>query len=35
LGFGPIVCRKDEAFNIDLDAAEYISGFCTYYKQIA
>lgn len=35
LGLGPIVCRTGEAFNIDLDAAEYISGFCTYYKQLA
>ncbi len=35
LGFGPIVCRTGEAFNIDLDAAVFISGFCTYYKQIA
>ncbi|MBA7700028.1 hypothetical protein ES703_108734 [subsurface metagenome] len=35
LGFGPIVCLTGEAFNIELDAAQYISGFCTYYKQIA
>ncbi|MBA7612233.1 hypothetical protein ES703_19469 [subsurface metagenome] len=35
LGLGPIVCRTGEAFNIDLDAAVYISGFCTYYKQLA
>ena len=35
LGFGPIVCRTNEAFNIDLDAAVFISGFCTYYKQLA
>jgi len=35
LGLGPIVCGTNEAFNIDLDAAVYISGFCTYYKQLA
>jgi len=35
LGLGPIVCRTGEAFNIDLDAAVFISGFCTYYKQLA
>jgi len=35
LGLGPIVCGTNEAFNIDLDAAVYISGFCNYYKQLA
>lgn len=35
LGLGPIVCGTNEAFNIDLDAAVYVNGFCTYYKQLA
>lgn len=35
LGLGPIVCGTNQAFNIDLDAAVYLSGFCTYYKQLA
>jgi len=35
LGLGPIVCGTNEAFNLDLDAAVWISGFCTYYQQLA
>ncbi|MBA7495168.1 hypothetical protein ES702_05747 [subsurface metagenome] len=35
LGVGPLVCASGEAFNITLSAAEQVSGFVTYYKQLA
>lgn len=35
LGVGPIVCGTGEAFIINLSAVVQISGFCTYYKQLA
>lgn len=35
LGIGPLVCASGEAFNMTLGQAIQVSGFCTYYKQLA
>jgi len=35
LGFGPIVCGTEENFIIDLSDTVQISGFVTYFKQLA
>ena len=35
LGIGPLVCESGEAFNMTLSQAILVSGFCTFYKQIA
>jgi len=35
LGIGPLLCAPGEAFNMTLSLAIQVSGFCTYYKQIA
>ena len=35
LGIGPLVCGTNEAFNMTLGQAVLVSGFCTYYKQLA
>lgn len=35
LGVGPLVCNSGEAFNMLLSAGVQVSGFVTYYKQLA
>jgi len=35
LGIGPLVCAVDEAFNMTLGEDILVSGFCTFYKQLA
>jgi len=35
LGIGPLVCATNKPFNMTLGQAILVSGFCTYYKQLA
>lgn len=35
LGVGPLVCGSGQAFNMTLGQNVLVSGFCTYYKQLA